>query len=121
MGEVRPPDTGADGPPNSAPLHVDGAAWAAALAIDKGVSGIFNIAETNSAREEMPVRVPINTGSTTLAVTASSAMKRTTASTVGPHPGDATKASAAGMIKARSEPRYGTKLSRAAETPQRSA
>ena len=41
------PGTGTDAPAGSAPLHVDAAAYAALLAVDKGAPGIFNIAEPN--------------------------------------------------------------------------
>jgi nucleoside-diphosphate-sugar epimerase len=46
-GHLYGPGTGADQPPNSAPLHVDAAAYAALLAVDRGAPGIFNIAEPN--------------------------------------------------------------------------
>jgi nucleoside-diphosphate-sugar epimerase len=46
-GQIYGPGTGADAPAGSAPLHVDAAAYAALLAIDKGAPGIFNIAEPN--------------------------------------------------------------------------
>ena len=58
-GHIYGPGTGADAPTGSAPLHVDAAAYAALLAIDKPVSGIFNIAEpdkyiaTEKARVEL--------------------------------------------------------------------
>jgi nucleoside-diphosphate-sugar epimerase len=40
-------DEGAAHPSNSAPLHVDAAAYAALLAIDHGEPGIYNIAQSN--------------------------------------------------------------------------
>ncbi|MBI3563310.1 MAG: NAD(P)-dependent oxidoreductase [Gammaproteobacteria bacterium] len=46
-GHLYGPGTGANMSPDSVPLHVDAAAWAALLAIEKGRAGIFNIAETN--------------------------------------------------------------------------
>jgi nucleoside-diphosphate-sugar epimerase len=46
-GQIYGPGTGADAPAGSAPLHVDAAAYAALLAVDKGAPGIFNIAESN--------------------------------------------------------------------------
>jgi nucleoside-diphosphate-sugar epimerase len=46
-GQVYGPGTGFDAPRGSAPLHVDAAAYAALLAIDKGAPGIYNVAETN--------------------------------------------------------------------------
>jgi len=47
-GQLYGPDTGADVPAGSAPLHVDAAAYAALLAIDHGMPGIYNIAEPNA-------------------------------------------------------------------------
>jgi nucleoside-diphosphate-sugar epimerase len=44
-GRLYGPGTGADAPRGPAPLHVDDAAHAAALAITRGVPGIYNIAE----------------------------------------------------------------------------
>jgi nucleoside-diphosphate-sugar epimerase len=41
------PGTGADQPVGPLPLHVDAAAYAAFLSIDKGAPGIFNIVEPN--------------------------------------------------------------------------
>jgi nucleoside-diphosphate-sugar epimerase len=46
-GHLYGPGTGADAPRGASPLHVDAAAYAALLAIDKGSPGIFNIAESN--------------------------------------------------------------------------
>jgi nucleoside-diphosphate-sugar epimerase len=47
-GALYGPGTGADTPPSGrAPLHVDAAASAALLAIEKGQPGIYNIAEPN--------------------------------------------------------------------------
>jgi nucleoside-diphosphate-sugar epimerase len=70
-GQIYGPGTGRDVPTGPAPLHVDAAAYAALLAIDAPVSGIFNVAEaeiyvaTERARRElgwrpefrMPVRL----------------------------------------------------------------
>ncbi|HVO91324.1 MAG TPA: NAD-dependent epimerase/dehydratase family protein [Terriglobales bacterium] len=44
-GQLYGPATGSEGPKGSAPVHVDAAAQAALLAIDRAVTGIFNIAE----------------------------------------------------------------------------
>jgi nucleoside-diphosphate-sugar epimerase len=44
-GQIYGPGTGFDKPSRPAPLHVDAAAHAALLAIDRGKPGIFNIAE----------------------------------------------------------------------------
>ena len=41
------PRNPSDGPSNSAPIHVDAAAYAALLAIDHGDPGIYNIAHSN--------------------------------------------------------------------------
>ncbi|MGX7874790.1 NAD-dependent epimerase/dehydratase family protein [Mesorhizobium sp. ORM6] len=46
-GQLHGPGTGADTPAGSSPVHVDAAAYAALLAIDKGAPGIFNVAEPN--------------------------------------------------------------------------
>jgi nucleoside-diphosphate-sugar epimerase len=46
-GRLYGPGTGVDGPGNDVPVHVDAAAVAALLAIDKALSGTFNIAEPN--------------------------------------------------------------------------
>lgn len=48
-GALYGPGTGADAPPRGRPpLHVDAAAYAALLAVEKGRAGIYNIAEPNS-------------------------------------------------------------------------
>jgi hypothetical protein len=47
-GQLYGPGTGRDEPTGSAPLHVDAAAYAALLALERGEAGIFNIAERNS-------------------------------------------------------------------------
>jgi nucleoside-diphosphate-sugar epimerase len=47
-GRLYGPGTGVDAPPDPPSLHVDAAAYAALLALDHGVPGIFNIAEPNS-------------------------------------------------------------------------
>jgi nucleoside-diphosphate-sugar epimerase len=44
-GHLYGPGTGTDAPPASAPLHVDDAARAALLAIDRGARGVYNIVE----------------------------------------------------------------------------
>jgi nucleoside-diphosphate-sugar epimerase len=44
-GRLYGPGTGAEAPPTSMPLHVDAAAYAALLAVDRKATGIFNIAE----------------------------------------------------------------------------
>ncbi|MEI9431007.1 NAD-dependent epimerase/dehydratase family protein [Mesorhizobium sp. Cs1299R1N3] len=48
-GQLYGPGTGADAPGGASPVHVDAAAYAALLALDKGVPGIFNVAEPNEA------------------------------------------------------------------------
>ncbi|WP_256751514.1 NAD(P)-dependent oxidoreductase [Mesorhizobium sp. Mes31] len=48
-GQLYGPGTGADAPAGASPLHVDAAAYAALLALDKGAPGIFNVAEPNQA------------------------------------------------------------------------
>jgi nucleoside-diphosphate-sugar epimerase len=47
-GQLYGPGTGRDAPAGAAPLHVDAAAHAALLALDRGAPGIFNIAEPNA-------------------------------------------------------------------------
>jgi nucleoside-diphosphate-sugar epimerase len=44
-GQLYGPGTGSEEPTGSVPLHVDAAAWAALLAVEKAKRGIFNIAE----------------------------------------------------------------------------
>jgi nucleoside-diphosphate-sugar epimerase len=46
-GQLYGPGTGTDERPGASPLHVDAAAYAALLALDRGAAGIFNIAEPN--------------------------------------------------------------------------
>jgi len=46
-GQLYGPGTGSDHAHGSAPLHVDAAAHAALLAIDRGAPGFYNIAEPN--------------------------------------------------------------------------
>ena len=66
-GRLYGPGTGTEAPPRSLPLHVDGAAYAALLAIERG-RGAYNIAETEDevatekARRELGWRpdVPTN-------------------------------------------------------------
>jgi len=43
------PGTGFAAPPAALPLHVDAAAYAAFLAVDRGRPGAFNIVEPNDA------------------------------------------------------------------------
>ncbi len=43
------PGTGFDAPAGKPAVHVDAAAWAAALAIDRGAPGIYNVAENDGA------------------------------------------------------------------------
>jgi nucleoside-diphosphate-sugar epimerase len=47
-GQLYGPGTGADAATGSAPVHVDAAAHAALLAVDRGAPGPFNIAEPNA-------------------------------------------------------------------------
>jgi nucleoside-diphosphate-sugar epimerase len=47
-GQIYGPGTGFTSPTGFAPLHVDAAAYAALLAVENSVTGIFNIAEGNS-------------------------------------------------------------------------
>lgn len=47
-GRLYGPGTQADKPSNVTPVHVDAAAYAAVLAIDRGESGLYNIAEPNT-------------------------------------------------------------------------
>ena len=47
-GQLFGPGTGTDAPAGSAPLHVDAAAHAALLAIDRGGTGVYNIAGPNA-------------------------------------------------------------------------
>jgi nucleoside-diphosphate-sugar epimerase len=44
-GRLYGPGSGADAPPSAPSLHVDAAAYAALLAIDRGAPGVFNIAD----------------------------------------------------------------------------
>jgi nucleoside-diphosphate-sugar epimerase len=46
-GRLYGPGTGFDAPTGKAPLHVDAAAYAALLAIDRGAPGAYNIVEPN--------------------------------------------------------------------------
>jgi nucleoside-diphosphate-sugar epimerase len=50
------PGTGRDAPDGVMPLHVDAAAYAAALAVEKPVSGVFNVAESNPVASTDKVR-----------------------------------------------------------------
>ncbi|MPY75555.1 MAG: NAD-dependent epimerase/dehydratase family protein [Alphaproteobacteria bacterium] len=47
-GQLYGPGTGADTPAGNAPLHIDAAAQAALLAIDRARPGIYNVAEANA-------------------------------------------------------------------------
>lgn len=47
-GQLYGPGTGRDRPTGTSPLHVDAAAYAALLAVERGEAGIFNIAEPNT-------------------------------------------------------------------------
>ncbi|HEX7112717.1 MAG TPA: NAD(P)-dependent oxidoreductase [Mizugakiibacter sp.] len=47
-GQFYGPDTGTDEPTGAAPLHVDAAAYAALLAVERGAAGVYNIAEPNA-------------------------------------------------------------------------
>jgi len=47
-GRLYGPGTHADKPANSAPVHVDAAAYAAVLAMDRGQPGTYNIAQPNA-------------------------------------------------------------------------
>ena len=47
-GQIYGPGTGRSSPVGAAPLHVDAAAYAALLAVESRVSGIFNVAEPNA-------------------------------------------------------------------------
>lgn len=44
-GRFYGPETGAETPPGGVSVHVDAAAWAAALAIDRGGPGIYNVVD----------------------------------------------------------------------------
>jgi nucleoside-diphosphate-sugar epimerase len=46
-GQLHGPGTGADAARGPVPLHVDAAAYAALLAIDRGAPGIYNVTEPN--------------------------------------------------------------------------
>ena len=48
-GQLYGPLTGTDTAAGASPVHVDAAAYAALLALDKGAPGIFNVAEPNPA------------------------------------------------------------------------
>jgi len=48
-GQLYGPGTASAAPAGASPVHVDAAAHAALLAVERGVSGVFNIAERNSA------------------------------------------------------------------------
>ncbi|WP_027056808.1 NAD-dependent epimerase/dehydratase family protein [Mesorhizobium erdmanii] len=48
-GQLYGPGTGTEKPPGASPVHVDAAAYAALLALDKGATGAFNVAEPNQA------------------------------------------------------------------------
>jgi len=46
-GQLYGPGTGTDAPTGASPVHVDAAARAALLAIDRGARGVYNVAEPN--------------------------------------------------------------------------
>ena len=46
-GRLYGPGSGTDTPPSPPSVHVDAAAYAALLAIDRGEPGVFNIADPN--------------------------------------------------------------------------
>lgn len=48
-GQLYGPGTGIPAAGGASPLHVEAAAWAAALALEHGVSGAFNVAEDGAA------------------------------------------------------------------------
>lgn len=48
-GQLYGPGTGTDAAAGASPLHVDAAAYAALLALEKGAPGVFNVAEPNQA------------------------------------------------------------------------
>ncbi|WP_027060058.1 NAD-dependent epimerase/dehydratase family protein [Mesorhizobium loti] len=48
-GQLYGPGTRTHAPAGASPVHVDAAAYAALLALDKGAPGIFNVAESNQA------------------------------------------------------------------------
>ncbi|PBB26258.1 MULTISPECIES: NAD(P)-dependent oxidoreductase [unclassified Mesorhizobium] len=48
-GQLYGPGTGTDTAAGASPVHVDAAAYAALLALDKGAPGVFNVAEPNPA------------------------------------------------------------------------
>ena len=48
-GQLYGPGTGTDTAAGASPVHVDAAAYAALLAIDRGAPGAFNVAEPNQA------------------------------------------------------------------------
>jgi nucleoside-diphosphate-sugar epimerase len=56
-GQIYGPRTGADAPSGSSPVHVEAAAYAALLALQKGSSGVYNIAqdraEVDSSRAKL--------------------------------------------------------------------
>ena len=47
-GQLYGPGTGVDAPTGASPLHVDAAAQAALLAVDRGAPGVYNVAEPNA-------------------------------------------------------------------------
>lgn len=47
-GQIYGPGTGADAPAGSSPLHVEAAAYAALLALQRGKAGIYNIAQDDA-------------------------------------------------------------------------
>lgn len=55
-GQFYGPDTGTDAPAGAAPLHVDAAAYAALLAVERGAAGVYNVAEPNAYASTEKVR-----------------------------------------------------------------
>jgi nucleoside-diphosphate-sugar epimerase len=57
-GQLYGPGTGADTPAGASPVHVDAAAYAALLAVDRG-AGIYNVAEPNDQVSTDKVRTEL--------------------------------------------------------------
>jgi len=58
-GQLYGPGTGTDAPTGASPVHVDAAAWAALLAVDRGAAGIYNVAEPNACASTDKVRAAL--------------------------------------------------------------